>query len=115
MPSLIQLFVYIFRVILYDQLDGFLYQFRDKSQVLKLFLAFLHFFGLEGLLEDDELLGFLGSQSFHDWLGINHPEVISQDDYTGVLSKTNHWDAKTKAFAKALFTQAVDAFEEPFK
>ena len=53
------------RIVLYDQLDGFLFQFQDQRQVFKLFLAFLPLIGLDGLYCDDQdLLGFLGTQSF---------------------------------------------------
>ena len=64
------------RIVLYDQLDGFLFQFQDQRQIFKLFLTFLPLLGLNNLYSDDDgdLLGFLGTQCFQDWLGINHPQ-----------------------------------------
>ena len=64
------------RIVLYDQLDGFLFQFQDQRQIFKLFLTFLPLLGLNSLYSDDDgdLLGFLGTQCFQDWLGINHPQ-----------------------------------------
>ena len=104
------------RIILFDKIDGFLYQFKDQNQVFKLFLAFLHFLGLDLFQDDPEVLGVLGSQSLHDWLGINHPEVIDQDDFqsSGVLLQTFGRPPKT-AFIKAIFQQATRSFGEPFK
>ena len=64
------------RIVLYDQLDGFLFQFQDQRQIFKLFLTFLPLLGLNNLYSDDDgdLLSFLGTQCFQDWLGINHPQ-----------------------------------------
>ena len=41
-----------------------------------MFLTFLPLLGLNNLYSDDDgdLLGFLGTQCFQDWLGINHPQ-----------------------------------------
>ena len=46
------------RIIPFEQLDGFLFQFQDQRQVFKLFLTFLPLLGLNNLYCDDQdLLG----------------------------------------------------------
>ena len=102
------------RKILYDQLEGLLYQFQDPCQVFKLYLSFLHFLGLDLYYEDSIEIGLLGTQGFHQWLGINHPEVHDLDD-PETLPRVTPDRTAFAAFIDGLFRQGITAFNEPFK
>ena len=108
------------RIILYDQLEGLLYQFQDPCQVFKLYLSFLHFLGLDLYYEDSIELGLLGTQAFHNWVGSNHPQIHDIDDENGTLllvgGVVNPEGKKAKAtFIQCLFEQGIAAFAEPFR
>ena len=80
-----------------------------------MFLTFLPLLGVDLYCDDNQdILGFLGTQSFQDWLGINHPEVFNQDDSSGVLVEVTK-ASSSLAFVKAIFNQATSAFREPFR
>ncbi len=105
------------RVILFDQLDGFIFQIRDQRQMFKLLLGFLHFAGLGDLFSDQSgTLGYLGTQTFQDWLGINHPETLQQDDQdsSGILLEVET-NRHAREFIKSVFLQAANVFQEPFR
>ena len=55
-----------------------------------------------------------GTQTFHSWLSITHPEVINLDDHD-VLLKVNPDEDVLRNFVKTIFKQAMTVFPEPFK
>ena len=104
------------RIILYDQLEGLLYQFQDPCQVFKLYLSFFHFLGLDLYYEDSIELGLLGTQAFHDWVGSNHPQIHDIDDPNdGTLMGVNPGKKAYAAFVHCLLEQGIAAFAEPFR
>jgi hypothetical protein len=106
------------RLVLYDHLDGLLFQFQDQGQVFKIFVAFIAFLeaGHQVLNDDPYDLNYLGSQSFHEWIGLTHADIINQDDSEiGVLLKINTDIKQFKTFIQTCFSAAFKAFKEPFK
>ena len=73
------------RQVLFDQLQGFLYAFGDPRQIFKLLLAWLHFLGLDFYHESQHELGLLGTQTFHSWLNVIHPEVVNIGSYIHIF------------------------------
>ena len=97
-------------------MQGFLYAFQDPRQMFKLLLNWLHFLGLDTLYhEGHHQLGLLGTQTFHSWLNIIHPEVINIDDYDVLLKTTPDPDEVLRPFILSIFNQAFVVFSEPFR
>ena len=103
------------RIILYDQLEGLLYQFQDPCQVFKLYLSFLHFLGLDLYYEDSIECGLLGTQAFHNWVGSNHPQIHDIDDKNGGTLLLGGVVKPEATFIQCLFEQGIAAFTEPFR
>ena len=101
------------RSVLFDQLDGFLFQFRDPSSVFKLILCFLNFLGVD--LDDEEFsTGSLGTQAFQEWLGISHSDAV-EIGQEGILLEAQPGLDVVKDFIKNLFRQCISVTKEPFK
>ena len=104
------------RQVQFQHVQGFLYAFQDPRQMFKLLLNWLHFLGLDTLYhEGHHQLGLLGTQTFHSWLNIIHPEVINIDDYDVLLKTTPDPDEVLRPFILSIFNQAFVVFSEPFR
>lgn len=106
------------RMVTFDDISPYLFQFTEPHMSFKLILTFLKFLGIRSEDHPFELIT-VNSQTMTDALHFSTPECQSVDlEWNSILSSTNpSWqeDPSFEAFCRNVFSQGSRVLPEPYK